>query len=126
MRSISPHGARCLLVLAFVGALFSSAADKKKADDPGTVIAVNVFHEPGLALPDATLTLTLRGDPKSKKLAQATTNFRGQFVFHVPATAAVYVVKASAKGWRSEEKEAPVTGLDRVDLTFNLEPESKK
>jgi hypothetical protein len=38
----------------------------------------------------------------------------------------VYVVKASAKGYRSEEKEASVAGLDRVDLTFTLEPETKK
>ena len=51
---------------------------------------------------------------------------RGEFVIHVPATPAVYVVKASAKGYRAEEKEATVTGLDRIDMTFTLEPEKKK
>jgi len=35
-------------------------------------------------------------------------------------------VKASAKGYRAEEKEASITGPDRVDLTFKLEPETRK
>ena len=102
------------------------AGDKKKTDDPGTVIAGTVFHDPGFALPEATVTLVRREDPKHKKLVEVTTNFRGEFVIHVPATQAVYVVKASAKGFRAEEKEATVTGLDRVELMFTLEPEKKK
>jgi hypothetical protein len=91
-----------------------------------TVIAGSVFRDPGYALPEATVTLVRRDDPKHKKLAQESTTYRGEFVFHVPATQVVYVVKASAKGYRAEEKEASVTGLDRVDLTFTLEPEPKK
>lgn len=113
-------------VLAGACAALGFAGDKKKADEPQTVIAGTVFHEPGYALPDATVTLVRREDPKHKKLVEVTTNFRGEFLIHVPATQAVYVVKASAKGFRAEEKEATVTGLDRVELMFTLEPEKKK
>jgi hypothetical protein len=91
-----------------------------------TVISGSVFRDPGFALPEATVTLVRRDDPKHKKLAQESTTTRGEFVFHVPAAPMVYVVKASAKGYRAEEKGASVTGADRVDLTFVLEPETKK
>jgi hypothetical protein len=103
-----------------------AAGDKKKSNDPDTVIAGTVFRDPGYALPEATVVLVRRDDPKHKRLAEFTTNFRGEFVIHVPATPAIYVVKSSAKGFRAEEKEASVTGLDRVELMFTLEPEKKK
>jgi hypothetical protein len=112
--------------LAGVCAALMTAGDKKKSNEPGTVIEGTVFHEPGYALPDATVTLTGRDDPKHKKLVEVTTNPRGEFVIHVPASPAVYVVKASAKGYRAEEKEATVTGLDHVELMLVLEPEKKK
>jgi hypothetical protein len=107
-------------------AILMAAGDKKKSTDSDTVIAGTVFRDPGFALPEATVSLVRRDDPKHKKLAEMTTNFRGEFAIHVPATTAMYVVKASAKGFRAEEKEASVTGLDRVDLMFTLEPEKKK
>jgi hypothetical protein len=91
-----------------------------------TVVAGSVYRVPGFALPEATVTLVRRDDPKHKKLAQESTTDRGEFVFHVPAAPMVYVVKAAAKGYRAEEKEASVTGADRIDLTFVLEPEAKK
>jgi hypothetical protein len=113
-------------VIAGACAALMPAGDKKKSSDPDTVIAGTVFRDPGYALPEATVTLVRRDDPKHKKLAEMTTSFRGEFVIHVPAAPLVYLVKASAKGFRAEEKEASVTGLDRVDLMFNLEPEKKK
>jgi carboxypeptidase family protein len=111
---------------ALIAAGETAGGDKKKSNDPDTVIAGTVFRDPGYALPEATVTLVRRDDPKHKKLAEMTTSFRGEFVIHVPATPSVYVVKASAKGFRPEEKEASITGLDRVDLMFTLEPEKKK
>ena len=125
MRSI-----KTLLFLVTLSAVLLDAAagknDKKKPADPDAVIAGSVFRDPGYALPEATVTLLLRDDPKHKKLTQQQTTFRGEFAFHVPSNPAVYVVKASARGYRSEEKEASVTGPDRIDLTFTLEPETKK
>ena len=41
------------------------------------------------------------------------------------AGATVNVVRASLKGFHSEEKEAAVGGEGRVDVTFMLAPESK-
>jgi hypothetical protein len=102
------------------------AGDKKKSSEPDTVISGTIFREPGLALPEATVTLVRRDDPKHKKVAEMTTNSIGEFLIHVPATPMVYVVKASAKGFHAEEKEAPVTGLDRVDVMITLGPEKKK
>jgi hypothetical protein len=69
--------------------------------------------------------LTLRGDPKAKKLLQATTTPRGEFSFRVPPTPATYVVKASLKGFKPDEKEATISGEDRLDVTLTLVPESK-
>jgi Carboxypeptidase regulatory-like domain len=111
-----------LLRLAILGSL--CAAVTAAADS--TVIAGSVFRDPGFALPEATVTLVRRDDPKHKKLAEESTTYRGEFVFHVPPTPAVYVVKASAKGYQPVEKEAAVTGTDRIDLTFTLEPQTKK
>ncbi|HVO96968.1 MAG TPA: carboxypeptidase-like regulatory domain-containing protein [Bryobacteraceae bacterium] len=109
-----------------VFAFLLGAAEQKKLSNADAVIAGSVFRDPGYALPDATVTLVRKDDPKHKKLAQQSTTYRGEFVFHVPTAEAVYVVKASAKGYRPEEKEASVSGPDRVDLTFTLEPEPKK
>jgi hypothetical protein len=123
MRSIK--SILCLAQLVILGTVLLAAGDKKKPEAE-TVIAGSVFRDPGYALPDATVTLVVRDDPKHKKIAQQETTFRGEFVFHVPAAPAVYVVKASAKGLRSQEKEASVTGPDRIELTFTLEPETRK
>jgi hypothetical protein len=105
------------------------AADKKKAAEAETVIMGTVFREPGYALPEATVTLVRRDDPKHKKVAELYTNYRGEFSLRVPAGApenpTVYLVKASAKGFKAEEKEASV-GLDRIELLFTLETEKKK
>ena len=120
MRSI-----KTLLPVAIFAALLL-AGDKKKPDDAQAVIAGSVFRDPGYALPEASVTLVRKDDPKHKKLAQISTTYRGEFSFHVPAIAAVYVLKASAKGYRSEEKEAMIAGADHIELTFTLEPENKK
>ncbi len=106
--------------------MLAAGGDKKKTNDPDTVIAGTVFRDPGYALPEATVTLVRRDDPKHKKLVELSTNFRGEFAMHVPASPAVYIVRAAFKGFHAEEKEASVTGLDRVELMFTLEPEKKK
>lgn len=106
-------------------AVLASGGDKKKAVEK-TFIEGTVFHEPGLSLPGATVTVMRRDDPKHKKLAQETTSEIGEFKIQIPSTPAFYVVRVSAKGYRTEEKEAQVTGLDLVEVTFNLAPEVKK
>jgi hypothetical protein len=110
-----------------------SAAGQKNASY--AIVEGTVFHDPGLALPDARVVLQLRDDPASKKdprakKQEAVTNYRGEFQFHVPATAAVYVVKATMKGFHPEQKEAEVaggaaSGEERVTVNLILSPESK-
>lgn len=114
-----------LTALVALGAVLITAGDKKRAEEDAVIVG-GVFRASGFALPEATVTLVRQDDPKHKKLATATTTYRGEFSFHVPPAQAVYVVKAAAKGFRSEEKEASVTGADHVELTFTLEPETKK
>jgi hypothetical protein len=93
------------------------------------VVEGAVFHEPGLALAHAKVVLQLRDDPKFKK-QEVTANDRGEFEFRVPATAAVYVVKATMKGFQPDQKEASiaggaVSGQERVTVNLVLSPESK-
>ena len=93
------------------------------------VVEGSVFHDPGLALPHAKVVLQLRDDPKSKK-REVTASERGEFEFRVPATAAVYVVKATMKGFQPDQKEAAiaggaVSGQERVTVNLVLSPESK-
>lgn len=115
------------MALAGICAVLATAGGKKKKpEENGAVIAGSVFRSPGFALPEATVTLMRRDDPKHKKLSQQITTERGEFAFQVRSDPMVYVVKAAAKGYRPQEKEASVTGPDGIDLTFNLEPETKK
>ena len=120
-------GSRPIVLVALLSAcaLLAAAGGKKKEAEPYAIVAGTVFRDPGYALPDATVTLTLRDDPKAKKLQQAVTSPRGEFSFHVPLTPATYVVKATLKGYRPEQKEASINGPEEVDVTLVLAPESK-
>ena len=111
------------LPLLLILAIPLAVAQKKPA--PHAVIAGTVFRDPGFALPDAEVTLSRKDDSKSKKLQRATTSFRGEFAFEVPPASATYVVSASRKGFRPEQKEASVSGEERIEVTLTLEPESK-
>lgn len=96
---------------------------------PYVIVEGTVFHEPGLALPDATVVLQLRDQPKAKK-QETVTNYLGEFLFRVPATEAVYVVKAMKKGFGPEQKEASITGgsvsgEERVTVNLVLAPKAK-
>jgi hypothetical protein len=114
-----------LLALVCVGAGLSTAGGKKKPLESYAIVAGTVFREPGFALPEANVILMLKGDPKAKKLQQAVTSPRGEFAFRVPPSPATYIVKAVLKGFHPEEKEASVSGEERIEVTFVLAPESK-
>lgn len=102
------------------------AQAQRKPDPPHGIVEGTVFREPGYALPDAKVVLTLRGDPKAKKLQETNTNFRGEFLFHVPPQEATYVVKATMKGYHPEEKEAAISGEERISVNLVLSLETKK
>ncbi len=110
------------LAAAFCALLLLTAAQKN--DGRHAVVAGTVFRESGFSLPGATVTLGVKDAPKVKKL-QSLSDARGEFAFRVPAEAAVYVVRASLKGFQPVEKEAVVAGEERVEVTLALPAESK-
>ena len=123
---IRPRALALLCLWAGVLAVSAATGEKNAAY---AVVEGTVFHEPGLALPDAKVVLQIRDQPKSKK-QETVTNYRGEFQFHVPATAAVYVVKTTMKGFHPDQKEAAVaggapSGQERVTINLVLSPESK-
>jgi len=110
-----------LIAVLFCCALLLGAADRN--DAPHAVVAGTVFRENGFALPGAAVTLSVK-EKKAKKL-QSVSDGRGEFAFRVPPGAGTYVVKASLKGFQSIEKEASVSGEERVEVTLVLPAESK-
>jgi hypothetical protein len=102
------------------------AAPQKKNPPAHATILGTVFRDPGFALPEAKVTLFLMGEPKPKKLDETISNYRGEYRFEVPAAEAKYVVRATLKGFKADEKEVSISGEDRIEATLVLVPESKK
>jgi hypothetical protein len=116
------------MAIALCGcALLLDAADRN--DAPHAVVAGTVFRENGFSLPGAAVTLAAKdasGVPKKKiKKLESVSDGRGEFAFRVPPGAGTYVVRASLKGFQSVEKEASVSGEERVEVTLVLPSESK-
>ena len=97
----------------------------KKDEAPHAVVAGTVFRDPGFAQPGATLILTRKDDPKSKKLQEAVSDARGDFAFRVPPGPATYFVTATLKGFKPERQEIPISGEEYSNATIVLVPESK-
>lgn len=108
--------------------LFAAGLPPLKGDAPHAVVAGTVFRENGFSLPGAAVALAVKeapGVPKKMKKLQSVSDSRGEFAFRVPPGAATYVVRASLKGFQSVEKEASVSGEERVEVTLVLPAESK-
>lgn len=121
---------RIISFLLLAAASLLSAADKKNsAADPYVLLAGTVFTETGFALPNAEVIVTQDSAAQTKhakvKKLQAVSDSRGEFAFRLPAGEAHYVIKVSAKGFQGEEKPVAVQGEDRLDVTFQLHPESR-
>lgn len=105
------------------------AAKKKPAQDTPAIVSGSVFDDRGYALPDANITLiseSQAGTAKGKeKPLEAVSDARGEFVFHVPAGPMRYTVTVEAKGYQSQQKTVTVQDQERVEVTFQLGPQSK-
>lgn len=117
------------LAVLLLALLPAAAANKKNSAESYALVGGTVFQDAGYALPNAEVTLipnaqTGGASVKLKKL-EAISNSRGEFAFRVPPAAMQYTVKVAARGYRAAEKSVAVEGEAHIDVTFQLEPESK-
>jgi hypothetical protein len=127
LTAISLTGTSLILLLAAL--LPAAAAKKKPALDVYALISGSVFQESGYALPDATVTLTAEPPSggqfvKAEKM-EAVSDARGEFIVRVPPGPVHYAIVVAAKGYQSLRKSVAVEGQERVEVTFQLERESK-
>jgi hypothetical protein len=118
-------------LLLLVATLLPGAAAAKKKPEPDTyaMISGSVFQESGYALPEAAITLIAQPASgstaaKAQKL-EAVSDARGEFIVRVPPGPANYTIVVAAKGYQIMRKSVMVEGLERVEVTFQLERESK-
>jgi len=118
-----------LAALLVAACAIAGAGDRKK-DEAHAVVAGTVFHDPGFALPGATVVIAVDdagGDNGHFKPRKTLADGRGEFAFRVPPAAAHYVLRVSAKGYEPQEKKAEVSDPEeRVDVNFILMPKSKQ
>jgi len=116
------------LLLIAAGLAFPLLADKK-AMEQYVLLYGTVFRETGFTLPNAEVTVLpdMASAPAGAKVKKmnGVSNGRGEFAFHLPAVNMRYTVRVSAKGYQTEEKPVVVEGPDRLDITVQLQPESK-
>ena len=112
-----------LLLIAF---LPSASAKKKPSLDTYAVVSGTVFDGSGYALPDANVTLAAERESGEKtKPMETVSSARGEFVFRVPPGPMRYSVAVTAKGYQSQQKTVSVQDQERVEVTFQLDRESK-
>jgi hypothetical protein len=100
-------------------------AEKKKPTlDTYATVGVSVYDGDGRVLPNANLILVLDGQSKAKPL-EVVADSRGEYVFRVPPGPAHYTLTARAKGYQSQQKSVMVEDQERVEVTFQLERQSK-
>lgn len=118
-----------LLAWSLPAALVAAPGEKKpKAPAPYALIAGAVFRDTGLSLPGAQVTLLAEsgsGQARKPKKINVVTDSRGEFAVRVPAAPMRYTLQVRAAGYQNQEKSVSVSGEDRVDVFFRLEPASK-
>jgi len=119
--------------LPLVGALLllalfplAAAPKKKPVLETYALLSGSVFNDRGLALPDADVTIAPEAAQTTKtKPLEAVSDARGEFVVRVPPGPANYIVAVRAKGFQSQRKSVAINDQERVEVTFQLERESK-
>jgi carboxypeptidase family protein len=113
-----------LLAIAFLPS--AASAKKKPALDVYAVVSGTVFDGSGYALADANVTLAPESESGNKtKPMETVSSARGEFVFRVPPGPMRYSVSVAAKGYQSQQKTVSVQDQERVEVTFQLDRESK-
>jgi hypothetical protein len=111
------------VLLGSVSGNLAAQGNKQKGET--AVIAGTVFRDPGFAQGGAVVVLALKSNP-TKKLQEQTTASRGEFSFRIAAGPQTYVVSATLKGFQTAREEIEIQGLEQINATLLLVPESKK
>ncbi len=112
--------------------LLHAAPGEKKKPEPAAygLVAGTVFQESGYALPERQHRPGSRSPARQRggqgKEAETISDARGEFVFRVPAAPMRYTVKVTAKGFQPQQKSVTIQSEERIDVTFQLPPESKR
>ena len=128
MRTTKNRSATAAFLLAsflLAASAGSLAAQGNRQKGETAVIAGTVFRDPGFAQGGALVVLALKSSP-TKKLQEQTTASRGEFSFRIPAGPQSYVVSATLKGFQTAREEIEIQGLEQINATLLLVPESKK
>jgi hypothetical protein len=114
------------LALFLVAVLPLAAAPKKNPLlDTYAIVSGSVFQDSGYALPGADVILAPEAQSNQIKPIQLVSDVRGEFVVRVPPGPMHYTVTVHSKGYQSQRKSVSVQDQERVEVTFQLEPESK-
>jgi hypothetical protein len=110
----------------------ASGADKKRRQGQVSyaLIAGTVFQRSGFSLPGAEVIVSAAPEERQKakrkfKPVSYVADDRGEFAVRVPPVPASYIVTARAPGFQQQEKRVIVSGDERVDLFFRLDPAVK-
>jgi hypothetical protein len=117
-----------LTVLALLLAVFlplTAAPKKKPVLDTYAVVSGSVFDDRGYALPGADVLLAPEAQPTKANTIEMVSDARGEFVIRVPPGPMHYSATVHAKGYQSLRKTVSVEDQERVEVTFQLERESK-
>jgi hypothetical protein len=117
----------CLFLIVHLSPTYFSlqaAAKKKPALDTYAIVSGSVFDDRGYALPDANVSVVPEASARTKPM-ETVSSARGEFVFHVPPGPMHYIVTVEAKGYQSQHKSVSIEDQERVEVTFQLERQSK-
>ena len=103
----------------------AAAAKKKPAAETYAIVSGTVFDDRGYALQGANVILAPEGSSGKTKPIDVVSSARGEFVVRVPPGPAQYSATAHASGFQSQRKSVMVQDQERVEVTFQLERESK-
>lgn len=128
MIPIRMSGVKLLLCLAVIAGAAAQAGLAAASDPkPISVIAGTVFREPGFALPGASVVLEPVEPEKGRKpkVMKFTSDAHGEYSFRLPAAERKYKLTVTALGFVSQTKETASAPGVRVDVFFELKPETR-
>jgi len=112
-----------LVFLALNGTLAQGSFAQRKPSPNDCLLYATVFTPEGRAFYGAEARIHQVG--KNKPAWESTSNHQGEIAVRVP-TLGDYEIEVKAKGYVTQTKKVTPIAGDRVDLVFNMVPQTKK